>query len=91
MAVEKEANLVTLEATGGVESALAAECAPSRMAAVVVNQRQVKDFARAGQACENGRDRRSGESAPGQLVSIIGQYLHQLCCLLRQDRIWKQA
>ena len=46
IAVEEEVNLVTLEGIGSVESALAAECAPSRMAVVVVNQRQVRDFAR---------------------------------------------
>ncbi len=39
--------LVVLEATGGIEMALAGELASSRLAIAVVNPRQVRDFARA--------------------------------------------
>ena len=46
LAVESEASLVVMEATGGLESALAAECALSGIATVVVNPRQIRDFAR---------------------------------------------
>ena len=39
--------LVVLEATGGIEMALAGELAASQLAVAVVNPRQVRDFARA--------------------------------------------
>ena len=39
--------LIVLEATGGLEMALAGELASSHLAVAVVNPRQVRDFARA--------------------------------------------
>ena len=43
---EKEASLVVMESTGGLEVALVAECALSGIPIVVMNPRQIRDFAR---------------------------------------------
>ena len=46
LAKEMEASLIVMEATGGLESALAAECALSGIPTAVMNPRQIRDFAR---------------------------------------------
>ena len=46
LAKEMEASLILMEATGGLESALAAECALSGIPTAVMNPRQIRDFAR---------------------------------------------
>ena len=46
LAVESEASLMVMEATGGLESALAAQCALSGIPTAVMNPRQIRDFAR---------------------------------------------
>lgn len=46
LAKEVKASLVVMEATGGLESALAAECALAQIPTVVMNPRQIRDFAR---------------------------------------------
>ena len=43
---ELEASLVVMEATGGLESAVAAECALSGIPVAVMNPHQIRDFAR---------------------------------------------
>ena len=53
-------HLVVLEATGGMEFALAVEMAASQLPIVVVNPRHVRDFARAA-----GRSPVSNVCAPG--------------------------
>ena len=46
LAKEMEASLILMEATGGLESAIAAECALSGIPTAVMNPRQIRDFAR---------------------------------------------
>ena len=46
LAKEVEASLVVMESTGGLEVALAAECALSELPVAVMNPRQIRDFAR---------------------------------------------
>ena len=46
LARELEASLVVMESTGGLEVALVAECALSGLPSVVMNPRQIRDFAR---------------------------------------------
>ena len=46
LAKELKAALVVMEATGGLEAELAAECAHSGVSAAVLNPRQIRDFAR---------------------------------------------
>ena len=62
--VERAPRLVVLEATGGLEMALAAALTTAALPVVIVNPRQVRDFARAtGQLAQNRRDRRTGAGA----------------------------
>ena len=60
--------LIVLEATGGMEMALAGELAGSQLAIAVVNPRQVRDFARAAGklAQPAGSDRSRNALHPGR-------------------------
>ena len=46
LARESKASLVVMEATGGLETELASECALACVSAAVMNPRQIRDFAR---------------------------------------------
>ena len=60
-----EPALVLLEATGGLEVRLVAALASAALPVMVVNPRQVRDFARA--TGEAGEDRRTGRGSAGPL------------------------
>ena len=63
--VDLDPALVLLEASGGLELPLVAALAAAALPVVVVNPRQVRDFARAHR--DAGQDRCLGRSGPGTL------------------------
>ncbi len=78
--------LVVLEATGGMEMALAAELASSQLAIAVVNPRQARDFARAGGklAKTDALDAHAMRPAPRPLPGPDAQELKALVARRRQ-------
>ena len=70
LAKEVEASLVVMEATGGLEVALAAECALAHIPTVVMNPRQIRDFARS-----MGRLAKT-DTIDAEVIALFGAAVH---------------
>ena len=70
LAKEVEANLVVMESTGGLEVALAAECALAHIPTVVMNPRQIRDFARS-----MGRLAKT-DTIDAEVIALFGAAVH---------------
>ena len=70
LAKEVEANLVVMESTGGLEVALAAECALAHIPTVVMSPRQIRDFARS-----MGRLAKT-DTIDAEVIALFGAAVH---------------